>query len=72
MMMIERLTGAKDKYSGTVSNELIKDFQMATSYPPEDRDEIGPQELTDVVKSLSEKIALEREKANKKNEDELI
>lgn len=72
MMMIERLAGAKDKYSGTVANELIKDFQMATSYPPEERDAIDSQELTDIVKTLSEKIALEREKANKKIEDELI
>jgi intracellular multiplication protein IcmO len=71
MMMIERLAGAKDKYAGTVANELIKDFQMATSYPPEERDEIDSDELTYIVKSLSEKIAYEREKANKKSEDEL-
>ncbi|KTD32656.1 protein IcmO (DotL) [Legionella moravica] len=70
MMMIERLTGAKDKYAGTVANELIKDFQLATSYPPEDRDVIDPQELTDVVRSLSSRIALEREKAIKKSEEE--
>ncbi|MBL7479607.1 TraM recognition domain-containing protein [Legionella bononiensis] len=71
MMMIERLAGAKDKYAGTVANELIKDFQLATSYPPEERDVIDPQELTDVVKSLSSRIALEREKAIKKSEEEL-
>ncbi len=71
MMMIERLAGAKDKYAGTVANELIKDFQMATSYPPEDRDIIDAHELTEVVKGLSSKIASEREKANKKSEEEL-
>lgn len=71
MMMIERLSGAKDKYSGTVANELIKDFQMATSYPPEERDEIDSQDLTDIVRGLSEKIASEREKANKKSEEEM-
>lgn len=71
MMTIERLAGAKDKYAGTVANELIKDFQLATSYPPEERDEIDPYTLTDMVNSLSEKIVSEREKANKKSEEEL-
>lgn len=69
LMKIERLTGAKDKYAGTVANELIKDFQLATSYPPEERDVISSSELMDVVKTLSEKIALEREKAINKESD---
>jgi intracellular multiplication protein IcmO len=72
MMMIERLAGAKDKYSGTVANELIKDFQLATSYPPVERDEITAFDLTNVVKSLSDKIAFERAKANKSSEEELL
>lgn len=71
MMTIERLAGAKDKYAGTVANELIKDFQMATSYPPEERDAIEPQNLTDIVRALSTKIATEREKAIKKSQEEL-
>lgn len=71
LMMIERLAGAKDKYAGTVANELIKDFQMATSYPPEERDYIDPLALTEVVTSLTKRIAEEREKANKKGEEEL-
>lgn len=70
MMMIERLAGAKDKYAGTVANELIKDFQMATSYPPDERDAIDSLELTDIVRSLSAKIVSEREKANNKTEDD--
>ena len=65
-MMIERLAGAKDKYAGTVANELIKDFQLSTSYPPEERDVIPPEDLTEIVSSLSSKIASEREKANQK------
>ncbi|WP_058533115.1 TraM recognition domain-containing protein [Legionella saoudiensis] len=71
MMTIERLAGAKDKYAGTVANELIKDFQLATSYPPEERDFIDPQTLTDIVKDLAAKFASEREKVNKKNEEGL-
>jgi intracellular multiplication protein IcmO len=69
MMTIERLAGAKDKYAGTVANELIKDFQLSTSYPPEERDVIQPQDLTDIVYALSTKIANERERANNKKED---
>lgn len=72
MMMIERLAGAKDKYAGTIANELIKDFQLSTSYPPEERDLIDPAELTNVVAELSTKIAIEREKAKRKSEDELV
>lgn len=71
MMNIERLTGAKDKYAGTVANELIKDFQLATSYPPEERDIIDPNELTNIVKDLAEKISSERKKALEKSTDEL-
>ncbi|AMP88596.1 type IVB secretion system protein IcmO/DotL [Legionella pneumophila] len=71
MITIERLAGAKDKYAGTVANELIKDFQIATSYPPEERDVIDNQELTDIIRDLSAKISAEREKANKKAAEEL-
>ncbi|WP_298626814.1 TraM recognition domain-containing protein [uncultured Legionella sp.] len=71
MMMIERLAGAKDKYAGTVANELIKDFQLATSYPPEELDVIDSQELTDVVRTLSSRISMEREKARLKSEEDL-
>lgn len=62
MMSIERLTGAKDKYAGTIANELIKDFQLSTSYPPEERDLIVPDNLTEVVRELARKFASEREK----------
>jgi intracellular multiplication protein IcmO len=70
MMSIERLAGAKDKFAGTVANELIKDFQLATSYPPEERDVLEPDELKDIVNELAEKIASERIKANEKSEEE--
>ncbi len=71
MITIERLAGAKDKYAGTVANELIKDFQIATSYPPEERDVLDTQELTGIIRDLSAKISTEREKANKKAAEEL-
>ncbi|QRN03146.1 TraM recognition domain-containing protein [Legionella sp. MW5194] len=64
LSIIERVSGAKDKYSGTVANELIKDFQMATSYPPAERDEVSAQILAEMTLSLADKIVSEREKAN--------
>ncbi|KTC99579.1 TraM recognition domain-containing protein [Legionella erythra] len=70
LSIIERVSGAKDKYSGTVANELIKDFQMATSYPPAERDEVSAQILTEMALSLAEKIVSEREKANNKEPEE--
>ncbi|MFI4918086.1 MAG: TraM recognition domain-containing protein [Legionellales bacterium] len=70
LMRIEVLAGAKDKYAGTLANELIKDFQLATSYPPEERDAIDSHALTEVVRSLSDKVVLEREKAHQKSETE--
>lgn len=72
LMMIERLAGAKDKYAGTVANELIKDFQFATSYPPAGRTELDPIELTRVVHTLSEHLVIAREKANNPDKDDLL
>ncbi|MBN9230712.1 MAG: TraM recognition domain-containing protein [Legionella sp.] len=69
MMAIERLAGAKDKYAGTVANELIKDFQLATSYPVADRDEIDAESLTAIVQSLSARFVEERAKANQKEDN---
>ncbi|KTD75542.1 TraM recognition domain-containing protein [Legionella waltersii] len=60
MMNIERLSGAKDKYAGTVANELIKDFQVATTYPPEERDMIDPHELAQVAIQLCNAFSEER------------
>lgn len=70
LMNIERLAGAKDKYAGTVANELIKDFQSATSYPPLERDLIEPDALTSIVRSLSERFISEREKVKLKEAEE--
>jgi intracellular multiplication protein IcmO len=61
---IERISGAKDKYAGVVANELIKDFQMATSYPPHERSMVSAEDLAEMVVTLSDKIVSEREKAN--------
>ena len=68
MMNIERLSGEKDKLAGNIANELIKDFQVATSYPPLERDQITVDDLTQLALSLSTKIHEEREKEKNKTE----
>lgn len=66
---IERHSGSKDKYSGSVANELIRDFQNATSYPPLERDFIDSSDLAAIVDNLSERIKEERRKAEEKAAD---
>lgn len=70
MVSIERLAGAKDKYAGTVANELIKDFQLSTSYPPEDKQMKHPSEITEVVLRLCARISEEQDKASKNTTEE--
>ena len=65
---IERASGAKDKHAGVVANELIKDFQLATTYPPHERDVIAVADLTEVVNVLIEKIIDMRSKASASEE----
>ncbi len=71
MMNIERLTGEKDSLAGTVANELIKDFQLATHYPPEERVTISTEELSGLVQILAEKIRREREAIKNKVQEEV-
>ena len=70
LTVIERASGTKDKYSGTVANELIKDFQMATNYPPQLRDEVSVEELTAIAENLTREIVSSRERANQKAQEE--
>ncbi len=68
MMQIEHLTGEKDKLSGNIANELIKDLQSATAYPPSERDYIGSAELSEVIKTLSRRLIEEKERAQAKSD----
>jgi len=70
MMQIEHLAGEKDKLAGSIANELIKDMQLATEYPPTERDYVGPGELSEIIRSLLDAIDSERERA-KASEEEL-
>ncbi|KTC66539.1 protein IcmO (DotL) [Legionella adelaidensis] len=66
MLNIERVAGEKDKLAGNIANELIKDFQLATTYPPHERDMISAQDLADLTNGLIEKIKVAREDAKAK------
>lgn len=68
LTVIERASGAKDKYAGSVASELIKDFQMATNYPPLLRETMDTDELSELVIVLCDRLATEREKANLKED----
>ena len=68
MMQIEHLTGEKDKLSGNIANELIKDLQSATAYPPTERDYIGPAELSEVIKTLSRRLIEEKQRHQESSE----
>lgn len=70
IMAIERLSGEKSSIAGNIANELIKDFQMATSYPPEERDQVDAEELTTIAQGLIEKITRSREKSKQKSSED--
>lgn len=64
---IERGMGAKDKYAGVVANEIIRDLQQSTTYPPDNLHLMDTSELTNLVKSLCVSIQEAREEADRKS-----
>ncbi|MCH9756820.1 MAG: TraM recognition domain-containing protein [Gammaproteobacteria bacterium] len=66
LLSIGRLSGEKDKLAGAVANEIIKDLQMATSYPPEHRVLMDVSELVDSAQALVQRISEVQEESSKK------
>ena len=64
LLSIERYSGEKDNMAGSIANELIKDFQAATQYPPEKSEDMMIQNLSDIVNKLANNI---QEAINTKN-----
>ena len=56
LMTIERLTGSQGTTSTQIANEIIKDFQAATRYPPEQRITTDPAQLMSAVQTLSQRF----------------
>ncbi len=61
LMLIEQYAGEKEKLSGTIANEVIKDLQAATHYPPDDRELLDTTVILDAVKTICERIREERQ-----------
>lgn len=60
LMLIEQYAGEKEKLSGTIANEVIKDLQAATQYPPHDRELLEMSEIIASVSSICTHIREEK------------
>lgn len=60
---IERLTGQKSTMAGKIANEIIKDLQSATNYPPGERYTEDGARLAEQVNLIALKIARARKLA---------
>ncbi|MBS0359402.1 MAG: TraM recognition domain-containing protein [Proteobacteria bacterium] len=67
---VERALGKTDKLASNVAQEVIKDMEIATFYPPEDFDHISSEDLAGVAQELNQEIRVAREKARLKKEQE--
>ncbi|MDX2346424.1 MAG: TraM recognition domain-containing protein [Legionella sp.] len=66
LMSIGKLSGEKDKLAGAVANEIIKDLQMATNYPPEHYELMGATELAESTSILAGRIVEAQKKGSNK------
>jgi intracellular multiplication protein IcmO len=64
VMNIEQFSGEKEKVSGTIANEVIKDLQAITSYPPITRFSLDVAQLNESIKTICASIARERANAS--------
>ncbi len=64
LMSIEQLSGEKEKMAGTIANEVIKDLQGITAYPPEHLYLMKVNELIAATQIICSRIAQERASAS--------
>ena len=60
-MTIERLTGENSGQSANIANELIKDLQAITKYPPEQLEHVNIDDFFVMIQSLCGKFSRARE-----------
>jgi intracellular multiplication protein IcmO len=65
VVSLERSAGKMDKYALSIADEIIKDVENATVYPPHVSDKVMPSELADTINNLVSSIVKERENAGK-------
>ncbi|MAZ38690.1 MAG: phosphoesterase [Legionellales bacterium] len=68
---IEKLTGKTTKNANHAANEVLKDMQVATFYPPKYMSHPAVEELAEVVNNLAKHVAkrVESESENKSGDD---
>lgn len=66
IMVIEQYSGEREKLAGTIANEIIKDLQASTSYPPEPKRLLDTEVIVNAVNTISTRIHREREDAKQK------
>jgi intracellular multiplication protein IcmO len=69
LISIERLTGQKANMAGKVANEIIKDFQSVTNYPPDERHMGDGSALAEQVNLVALKITRARKAAAEAKND---
>lgn len=60
---LERLSGKIDKYAVSIADEIIRDIETATHYPPVVSDSMNSGQLVSAIGELIQAINAEREKA---------
>ncbi len=65
---LERLSGKIDKYAVSIADEIVRDIETATHYPPAVNDPMSSGQLVSTIGELVQAIVVEREKA-KTSED---
>ncbi len=58
---VERSSGKMDKYAANIADEIVKDMEIATRYPPEITEKPSTMELVEVVSGLVDRIKQARE-----------
>lgn len=53
---VERLSGKTSQHATSIADEIIKDMQVATHYPPEEKVLVDPQSFAETVNVLSQHI----------------
>lgn len=66
---IERMTGQKANLAGKIANEIIKDFQSVTTYPPEILHVAEPSKLSEQVNLIGVKIQRARKTAKEEKKE---
>ena len=64
LLQIEQFSGEKEKTAGTIANEIIKDLQAITAYPPSNPYLLQVTELTNYIKTICSRIEQERGSAS--------